>query len=278
MKNARQQYEYYKKKLIKEAQREGLTSQEEKLYKIVSSEPENEREISKRVSKIKAEFKRIRKTKKYKEERRLRNQFYKLVGKYEKEELEREARRRLNNLPPAEDQLRGAFFKNLTYKKLMEEGITRHIDNKVIRYKGFEAVKTQIKSLAEASDSEKKKQKYIQIYIENLIENGIPTNYNGRNLVKEMEEYLQSLSPRLITYALDTGHIQSIQYYYIITETDIEAFARKIDYWTSPEADQKLKEYFKITEGKVSAMSKLIKKERELKSLQAIGQRPKKNY
>ena len=160
----------------------------------------------------------------------------------------------------------------------MSEGITRHINNKVIRYKGFEAVKTQIKSLAEASDSEKKKQRYIQIYIENLIDNGIPTDYNGRNLVKEMEEYLQSLSPKMITFALDMGHIQSIQFYYIITDSDIEAFAKKIDYWTSEEANLKLKESFELTDKQTQEMVKVIKKERELKSLANIGQRPKKNF
>ena len=93
-----------------------------------------------------------------------------------------------------------------------------------------------------------------------------------------MEEYLQSLSPKMITFALDMGHIQSIQFYYIITDADIEAFAKKIDYWTSEEANQKLKESFELTDEQTQKMVKIIKKERELKSLANIGQRPKKNF
>ena len=289
MKDAKRQYEYFRKRLLKEAERGGLTSQEAKLVKLIES-PTTElqdKEIGKRASKVKAEFKRIRQTKKYKEERRVRNQLYRLVGKYQKEELEREARRRLNKLPPADDQLRGAFFKNLTYEKLMKEGITRKIDNKIVRYKGFEAVKTQIKSLVESTDSERKKQAYINTYIDNLLENGIPESYdttdaNGNPItrypIKEMRAYLESLSPKMITFALDMGHIHSIQYYYIITDSDIEAFIQKIDYWTSPEANQKLSENFNRVNAETQKMMRVIKKEKELQMRANLGARPHKNY
>ena len=64
MKNAKATYEYYRNRLLKEAKREGLTAQEEKLLKIVEEKPKNlsDKEISKKASKVKAEFKRIRKT------------------------------------------------------------------------------------------------------------------------------------------------------------------------------------------------------------------------
>lgn len=270
MKNAKQQYEYYRKKLLKEAQRGGLTSQEYKLLKLVDRDATQltDKEIGKQTSKIKAEFKRVRKTQKYKAERRLRNQFYKVKDKYEKEELERMARRRLRNLPPADDQLRGAFFKNLTYEKIVKEGITRHINNKVVRFTGFEAVKTQIKSLIEASDPERKKQAYIKIYIDNLLENGIP-----QELAKKMEDYLQSLSPKTITFALDLGYIQSIQMYYVMTEEDIKDFADKVDYWTSEERNRELEYHQTLIDEQTQKMVRVIRKERELI---ALADKPKK--
>lgn len=270
MKNAKQQYEYYRKKLLKEAQRGGLTSQEYKLLKLVDREATQltDKEISKQASKVKAEFKRVRKTQKYKAERRLRNQFYKVKDKYEKEELERMARRRLRNLPPADDQLRGAFFKNLTYEKIVKEGITRHINNKVVRFTGFEAVKTQIKSLIEASDPERKKQAYIKIYIDNLLQNGIP-----QELAKKMEDYLQSLSPKTITFALDLGYIQSIQMYYVMTEEDIKDFADKVEYWTSEERNRELEYHQTLIDEQTQKMVRVIRKERELI---ALADKPKK--
>lgn len=288
-KSARQTYEYFRNKLLKEAKREGLTTQEEKLLKIIEVDPNklDKKEISKRATKIKAEFKRIRQTKLYKSERRLRNQLYRVVNKYNKEEIEREARRRLRNLPPAPDQLRSAYFKNLTFKILKEKGITRNINGKIVKYEGFEAVKKQITALADASNSEKKKQLYIRTYINNLIENGIPEDYTytdaeGNEIVRypivEMERYLQSLAPKVLTFALDMGHIPSIQYYYVITESDIEAFIQKIDYWTSDEANTRLQESYKITDEQTQKMVKIIRKERELMEKVNLPKRPNKNY
>ena len=232
-----------------------------------------DKEIRKQASKVKAEFKRVRKTQKYKAERRLRNQFYKVKDKYEKEELERMARRRLRNLPPADDQLRGAFFKNLTYEKIVKEGITRHINNKVVRFTGFEAVKTQIKSLIEASDPERKKQAYIKIYIDNLLQNGIP-----QDLAKKMEDYLQSLSPKTITFALDLGYIQSIQMYYVMTEEDIKDFADKVDYWTSEERNRELEYHQTLIDEQTQKMVRVIRKERELITLADRPKKTNKNF
>lgn len=259
----KQQYEYYRKRLLKEAERGGLTSQEEKLLKIVELDPNslNDKALREKTRKVKAEFKRVRKTKKYKKERKLRNQLYKVINRYQKEELEREARLRLQNLPPEPDQLRGAFFKNLTYNKLMQEGITRHLDGKVVRFQGKEAVQKQIKSLLEASDPERKKQRYIELYIENLEINGVPDE-----IQEKFRTYLESLEPRVITYALDMGYIESIQFYYIITEDDIEAIEKKLDYYISDEGQRRLKAQYELTEAQTKEMVKVIKKERKLKA------------
>ena len=217
MKDSAKTYLYYQRKLLKEAKRGGLTSQEEKLIKIVEEDISNlsAKEIGKKASKIKAEFKRVRKTQKYKSERQFRNKFYKELKKFETEEIRREAKRRLMKLPPAPDQMRQTFYKTLTYKELMSKGITRQEGGKVVRYKGLEAVKKQTLSLMLSSDSERKKAMYIETYIQNMRDSGVPevvvVGDKTRYPIQEMENYLKSLSPRVITYALDMGFIKSIQ-------------------------------------------------------------------
>ena len=272
-------YEYYRRKLLKEAERGGLTAQEEKLLKIVDVEPSKLtlKEEGKRASKVKAEFKRIRTTKKYKSERKLRNQFYKELKKYEEYELLREARRRLQNLPPSPDQLQSAYFKNLSYKKLKEEGLTRRVDNKVVRFKGVEAVSMQIESLRKGRDPEYKKRNFIATYREQLELNGVPEEYiteeydqaTGeyieivRHPVDEMITYLESLEPKKISFLLDTGQLQDITFYYIWDDSDTESFLARLDYLTG-NAERIESQYQEAYENEFK-MAKIIKRERQLK-------------
>lgn len=276
---AQKTYEYYRRKLLKEAERGGLTAQEEKLLKIVDVEPSklNLKEEGKRASKVKAEFKRIRQTKKYKAERKLRNQFYKELKKYEEYELLREARRRLQNLPPSPDQLQSAYFKNLSYKKLKEEGLTRRVDNKVVRFKGVEAVSMQIESLRKGSDPEYKKRNFIATYREQLELNGVAEEYitevydqtTGeyieivRRPVDEMIAYLESLEPKKISFLLDTGQLQDITFYYIWDDSDTESFLARLDYLTG-NAEKIESQYQEAYENEFK-MAKIIKRERQLK-------------
>lgn len=276
---AQKTYEYYRRKLIKEAERGGLTAQEEKLLKIVDVAPQelSVKEESKRASKVKAEYKRIRSTKKYKAERKLRNQFYKELKKYEDYELLREARRRLQNLPPSPDQLQSAYFKNLSYKKIKEEGLTRRVDNKVVRFKGAEAVKLQIESLKQGSDPELKKRRFIETYREQLDLNGVPDEYiteeydeeTGeyieivRRPVDEMIAYLESLEPKKISFLLDTGQLHDITFYYVWDDSDTEAFIKRLDYLTGNEA--RIEAQYQQAYQNEFKMAKIIKRERQLK-------------
>ena len=276
---AQKTYEYYRRKLIKEAERGGLTAQEEKLLKIVDVAPQelSVKEESKRASKVKAEYKRIRATKKYKAERKLRNQFYKELKKYEDYELLREARRRLQNLPPSPDQLQSAYFKNLSYKKIKEEGLTRRVDNKVVRFKGAEAVKLQIESLKQGSDPELKKRRFIETYREQLDLNGVPDEYiteeydeeTGeyieivRRPVDEMIAYLESLEPKKISFLLDTGQLHDITFYYVWDDSDTEAFIKRLDYLTGNEA--RIEAQYQQAYQNEFKMAKIIKRERQLK-------------
>lgn len=272
MKDSAKTYLYYQRKLLKEAKRGGLTSQEEKLIKIVEEDITNlsAKEIGKKASKIKAEFKRVRKTKKYKSERQFRNKFYKELKKFEYEEIRREAKRRLMKLPPAPDQMRQTFYKTLTYKELMSKGITRQEDGKVVRYKGLEAVKKQTLSLMMSSDSERKKAMYIETYIQNMRDSGVPevvvVGDKERYPIQEMENYLKSLSPRVITYALDMGFIKSIQIYYIWEDSDTDELLKLLDYYTSSEGKSRLEANYNASEDETNEMVKLIRQERKIQA------------
>jgi len=273
MKDSAKTYLYYQKKLLREVKREGLTSQEEKLLKIVDESISNlsAKEIGKRASKIKSEFKRVRKTKKYKTERQFRNKFYKELKKFEGEEIRREAKRRIMKLPPAPDQMRQTFYKYLTYKQLMETGITRMENGKVVRYKGLEAVKKQTESLMLSSDSEYKKTMYIETYIQNMRDSGVPevvvVEGKTRYPIQEMEKYLKSLNPRLITYALDMGYIKSIQVYYLWEDNDTYDLLKKIDYYTSQAGKSKLEANYNASESETNEMIKVIRKERRIQAI-----------
>jgi len=270
---AQKTYEYLRAKLLREAKRGGLTAQEEKLFKLVDIQPSklNLNEIRKRASKVKAEFKRIRKTKKYKAERKLRNEFYKELNKYEDYELRREARRRLQNLPPDADQLQSAYFKITTYKRLLEEGLTRRVNNKIVRIRGVEAVKTQISSLKQANNPDYKKQAFINTYIEQLQLNGVPDEYtsneNGEEITRypimEIAEYLQSLDPKKITFLLDTGQLNDISFYYLWDDSDTEAFLKRLDYLINSKT--KIQEQYETAYANEGEIIKIIKRERKLK-------------
>lgn len=270
---AQKTYEYLRAKLLREAKRGGLTAQEDKLFKLVDIQPSklNFKEIRERANKVKAEFKRIRKTKKYKAERKLRNEFYKELKDYEDYELRREARRRLQNLPPDADQLQSAYFKITTYKRLLEEGLTRRVNNKIVRIKGVEAVKTQIASLKQANNPDYKKQAFINTYIEQLQLNGVPDEYtsneNGEEItrqpIKEIAEYLQSLDPKKITFLLDTGLLNDISFYYLWTDSDTEAFINRLDYLINNK--NKIQEQYETAYANEGEIIKIIKRERKLK-------------
>jgi len=272
MKDSAKTYLYYQKKLLKEAKRGGLTSQEEKLIKIVEEDISNlsDKEIGRKASKIKSEFKRVRKTKKYKTERQFRNKFYKELKKFENEEIRREAKRRLMKLPPAPDQMRQTFYKTLTYKELMKKGITRQENGKVVRYTGLEAVKKQTLSLMLSSDSERKKAMYIETYIQNMRDSGVPEvvveGDKERYPIREMEDYLKSLSPRVITYALDMGFIKSIQIYYIWEDSDTDELLKLLDYYTSSEGKSRLEANYNASEDETNEMVKLIRQERKIQA------------
>lgn len=269
---AQKTYEYYMRKLQKEAKRGGLTTQEQKLLKLVDKKPSemSRQELGKRASKLKAEFKRVRSTKKYKAERKLRNEFYKELGKYRDYELRREARERLLNLPPRADQLQDAYFRVVRLDKLMREGITRRVDNKLVRYSGVEAVKKQIESLQMANNPERKKRLFINTYIEQLQINGLPTKYDFygdiRHPIDEMHAFLETCSPQQITFLLDKGYLPDIAFYYTWTDDDTETFIKRLDLLNGDR--WKWEAEFDYVKQNEDAMVKILKKEKRLKQKQ----------
>ena len=286
IKDARKEYTYIHNKLLKEAKRGGLTSQEEKIFKLVEQAPSGmkDADILLNTKKAKAEFKRIRQTKKYKVERKYRNTFYKVLNRFKESELRREARRRLMDLPPAPDQLRASYFDIMQYQKIIKEGITRRQGGRVVRIKGLEGVKVQIKSLMYASDSERKKKLYIDTYIENMQNMGIPEEYTtissktGKpitvNLIKEMRSYLEKLSPNMITYLLDSGKLYDIKFYYVLDESDIEDLFNMLEFLDSNM--ETIEAEYNETISKENDMMRLLRQERRYKKKANI--KINKNY
>lgn len=284
-KDARSEYMKLRAKLVKEANRGGLTTQEEKIYKIVEAPQSKmtENDIRLSLTKAKAEYKRIKITKKYKIERKYRNEFYKVLKAFETSELKREARRRLMDLPPSPDQLRASYFDVMQYQKLIKEGITRRQGGRVVRYKGLQAVKVQITSLKFATDSYRKKAQFINTYIENMQNMGIPEewetiNKEGKfvkvNIIKEMREFLESLEPNVITYLLDTGRLYDIKFYYVLDESDIEEMYQMLEY-TRDNMDFIMSAYNKTIE-KENQMLALLRQERRYKKRYEV--KINKNY
>lgn len=269
---AQKTYEYYMRRLQNEAKRGGLTTQEEKLLKLVDKKPSEmtKQELGRKASKLKAEFKRVRKTQKYKRERGLRNEFYKELNKYREYELKREARERLLNLPPRADQLQDAYFKVVRLDKLLKEGITRRENEKIVKYKGVEAVRKQIESLQMANNPERKKQLFINTYRQQLEFNGVPNYYefNGieRHPVDEMIDYLQSCTPEQITFLLDKGYVSDIAFYYLWSDYETETFIKKLDHLKNDR--WKWEAEFDYVKQNEAEMVKLIKKEKRLKAKQ----------
>lgn len=284
-KDARSEYMKLRAKLVKEANRGGLTTQEEKIYKIVEAPQSkmNDNDIRLSLSKAKAEYKRIRTTKKYKTERKYRNEFYRVLKAFETSELKREARRRLMDLPPSPDQLRASYFDVMEYQKLIKEGITRRQGGRVVRFKGLHAVKVQITSLKFATDSSRKKAQFINTYIENMQNMGIPEEWEtinkvGKfvkiNIIKEMKDFLEGLEPNVITYLLDTGRLYDIKFYYVLDESDIEEMYQMLEY-TRDNMDFIMSAYNKTIE-KENQMLALLRQERRYKKRYEV--KINKNY
>lgn len=273
--DARKQYEYLRNKLMKEFKRGGLTTQEEKIFKLVEAKPSTltNEELTSNVKKAKAKFKQARATKKYKVERAYRNKFYKALGKLYDEELTREARRRILNLPPSPDQLRASYFQVMQYQKIVKEGITRRQGGRVVRFKGLEGIKVQIKSFEFATDSYRKKEQFINTYIENMQNMGIPASYEtidaktGKsinvNLISEVRNLLESFDPNQITYLLDTGKIYDIKFYYVIDESDLDDLNQMIEY-IKDNREEIMSQYNETIENE-NQMKALIRQERRYK-------------
>ena len=81
-----------------------------------------------------------------------------------------------------------------------------------------------------------------------------------------MENYLKSLSPRVITYALDMGFIKSIQIYYIWEDSDTDELLKLLDYYTSSEGKSRLEANYNASEDETNEMVKLLRQERKIQA------------
>lgn len=188
------------------------------------------------------------------------------------------------NLPPSPDQLRASYFQIMQYQKILKEGITRRQGGRVVRFKGLEGIKVQIKSFEYATDSYRKKNQFINTYIENMQNMGVPAAYEtidpktGKpitvNLIQEINNLLESFEPNQITYLLDTGKLYDIKFYYVLDESDLDDLYQMIQFLTDNREDI-LNDYNATIENE-NQMKAIIRQERRYKKQAEV--KINKNY
>lgn len=107
------------------------------------------------------------------------------------------------------------MFKKLDYNQLMEQGVTRKVKNKTVRFYGEEAVKLQIESLKRETNRYSKKQLFIDNYIKILEDlDGDPY------LIENLRSKLEHLSVDRLNILIRQGYIETPRYMYQIEDVN----------------------------------------------------------
>lgn len=107
------------------------------------------------------------------------------------------------------------MFKKLDYNQLIEQGVTRKVKNKTVRFYGEEAVKLQIESLKRETNRYAKKQAFIDSYIE-ILENLDGDPY----LIESLRSKLEHLSVDRLNILIRQGYIDIPRYMYQIEDVN----------------------------------------------------------
>ena len=107
------------------------------------------------------------------------------------------------------------MFKKLEYNQLIEQGVTRKVKNKTVRFYGEEAVKLQIESLKKETNRYAKKQAFIDSYIE-ILENLDGDPY----LIESLRSKLEHLSVDRLNILIRQGYIDAPRYMYQIEDVN----------------------------------------------------------
>lgn len=101
------------------------------------------------------------------------------------------------------------LIESWNFDEIYNQGITRKVKNKTIRYVGEEAIKIQIESFRFRASKTKQSQAFIDNYLNTMIEVG----FENDNVIK-VEKLLNSISIDKLTYIINRGILPSIRFLY----------------------------------------------------------------
>lgn len=135
----------------------------------------------------------------------IRTQFNRAKNKYLQRIAYEEARKGVTGIYETQKQL----FKNIDFKKIKKEGITRKIDGRTVRIRGTEAVRLQIKSLERRANPEILKNQYIANYLTAMRKVGFKSFE-----IDQVRSAMQRLSAEELGYMVDSGILPDISFFY----------------------------------------------------------------
>lgn len=137
----------------------------------------------------------------------LRQQFNYYKRQLENRLIEEYAGQRARGIAPA--GIPKTLFKRLDYKSLFEEGVTRKVGGKTIRFTGEKAIQVQIESLKARASKSYQAEAYINNYLQSLTQVG----FSQENLSK-VDNALHKLSVDKLTYLINNNILPEIYFVY----------------------------------------------------------------
>ena len=98
---------------------------------------------------------------------------------------------------------------NINFETIFNQGITRKVNNKTIRYEGMEAIWVEIESMKKRASKTYQRNQYINNYLSSLWYTGIEEED-----INEIENLFNKISTDHLTYLVDAGILPIIEYIY----------------------------------------------------------------
>ena len=112
---------------------------------------------------------------------------------------------------PMTEVSKGLFGEaNFNFKKVYEEGITRKVGTKTVRYKGEEAIDVFIQSLRRRTSRTYQKEMYINNYISALIN----ATSIDESIIADIEASMKKIPADELAWLINTGRLPQIAYVY----------------------------------------------------------------
>lgn len=136
---------------------------------------------------------------------KIQTQFNRAKKKYLQRIAYEEARKGISGIYETQKQL----FKNLDFKKIKQEGITRKIGGRTVRITGTEAVRVQIKSLERRANPDILKNQYIQNYASAMRKVGFKVDE-----IEGVRKSMAQVDAESLGYMVDSGILPDISFMY----------------------------------------------------------------